>query len=158
MYGGIGGYVTSYSKIVSCYNTGIISSSTAYAGGISGYTYTCAIIEFCYNTGDVSTTNNIVGGITAYIRDNAQINKCYSTGAILGAANASGVVGHVNIGQIKDCYYLENTVNLSNDTTLRDGVSKKTSEELKNIFINNVNEFKEDVNGINNGYPILSWQ
>lgn len=56
--------------------------------------------------------NGIIGGITGYIRDNSEINKCYNIGSILSETNVvGGIVGHVNVGTINDCYYLENTVN-----------------------------------------------
>ena len=36
--------------------------------------------------------------------------------------------------------------------------SFKTSDELKKLYEVLGNDFKEDIEGINNGYPILEWQ
>ena len=38
------------------------------------------------------------------------------------------------------------------------GTEAKTSDELKKCYELLGNAFKEDVNNINNGYPLLSWQ
>ncbi len=155
--GGIAGYVTSNSKISQSYNLGIINGKEYYVGGIAGYTYKGSIINSCYNKGNVGA-DKIVGGITGYIRENASIKNCYNIGNISGNSNASGIVGHVNVGTIYNCYYLENTVNYSNDVISRDGIIHLTDAELKNIGLSLGDSFKLDLENKNNGYPILNWQ
>ena len=79
--------------------------------------------------------HGITGGITGYIRSNAQISKCYNIGLITNESNViGGIVGHVNVGTISECYYLENTVNNSNDPTEREGIERKNSEQLKKYY------------------------
>ena len=155
--GGIAGYVTLNSKISQSYNAGSIGGNEYYVGGISGYTYIKSSINSCYNIGEIKA-DKILGGITGYIRDNAYIQNCYSIGQIIGNSNVSGIVGHVNVGEIYNCFYLENTVNNSNDKINREGVLYVTEDELKRISVNIGEAFVKDLENINNGYPILQWQ
>ena len=60
--------------------------------------------------------------------------------------------------QTINCYYLENTVNGTNEIDKIEGVILKNSEELKILFTELGENFKKDINNINNGYPILVWQ
>ena len=155
--GGIAGYVTLNSKISQSYNAGSIGGNEYYVGGISGYTYIKSSINSCYNIGEIKA-DKILGGITGYIRDNAYIQNCYSIGQIIGNSNVSGIVGHVNVGEIYNCFYLENTVNNSNDKINREGVLYVTEDELKRMSVNIGEAFVKDLENINNGYPILQWQ
>ena len=155
--GGIAGYVTVNSKISQSYNAGSIGGNEYYVGGISGYTYIKSSINSCYNIGEIKA-DKILGGITGYIRDNAYIQNCYSIGQIIGNSNVSGIVGHVNVGEIYNCFYLENTVNNSNDKINREGVLYVTEDELKRMSVNIGEAFVKDLENINNGYPILQWQ
>lgn len=103
--------------------------------------------------------HGITGGITGYIRSNAQISKCYNIGLITNESNViGGIVGHVNVGTISECYYLENTVNNSNDPTEREGIERKNSEQLKKILLLLGDIYKEDHENKNQGYPILDWE
>ena len=155
--GGIAGYVTLNSKISQSYNAGSIGGNEYYVGGISGYTYIKSSINSCYNIGEIKA-DKILGGITGYIRDNAYIQNCYSIGQIIGNSEVSGIVGHVNVGEIYNCFYLENTVNNSNDKINREGVLYVTEDELKRMSVNIGEAFVKDLENINNGYPILQWQ
>lgn len=155
--GGIAGYVTLNSKISQSYNAGSIGGNEYYVGGISGYTYIKSSINSCYNIGEIKA-DKILGGITGYIRDNAYIQNCYSIGQIIGNSNVSGIVGHVNVGEIYNCFYLENTVNNSNDKINREGVLYVTEDELKRMSVNIGEAFVNDLENKNNGYPILNWQ
>ena len=155
--GGIAGYVTLNSKISQSYNAGSIGGNEYYVGGISGYTYIKSSINSCYNIGEIKA-DKILGGITGYIRDNAYIQNCYSIGQIIGNSAVSGIVGHVNVGEIYNCFYLENTVNNSNDKINREGVLYVTEDELKRMSVNIGEAFVKDLENINNGYPILQWQ
>ena len=49
-------------------------------------------------------------------------------------------------------------IGTSNDKIIIDGIAVKTSDELKNIYSTLGDAFEEDLNNINNGYPILFWQ
>ena len=60
-------------------------------------------------------------------------------------------------GKLENNFYLENVVNGGNGIEL-EGSIVKTMGELKKIYNLLGNEFKEDLNNINNGYPILNWQ
>lgn len=100
-------------------------------GGISGLAFSSSTIANCYNIGIIECEFIEYAGITGYT-SNSQKNT------------------------IENNYYLENIINgISNDRIIRDGITVKTSEELKNIYSTLGSAFKADPN---NGYPILQWQ
>ena len=70
----------------------------------------------------------------------------------------SGIVYCWDNSNAINCYYLENTVNESNDSSFNEGISFLSSEDIKKAFNILGKAFKQDINNINNGYPILSWQ
>lgn len=59
--------------------------------------------------------------------------------------------------KIENSYYIENKVNSENGQEYV-GTEVKTSDEIKEIYTELGNSFKEDSNNINNGFLILSWQ
>ena len=86
----------------------------------------------------------------------------YNVGNIVyseGYTKINSIAGDVSgEAQIINSYYLENTINGKNDNIIMDGVIVKTSQELKEIYIDLGTSWKKDTNNINNGYPILQWQ
>ena len=92
--------------------------------------------------------------------EKCKIENCYNIGNITGSQMVSGIckVAQEGILEITNCYYLENTVNGTNETETIEGVVVKTSQELKNLYSTLGESFKEDTDNINNRYPVLSWQ
>lgn len=86
----------------------------------------------------------------------ASIINCYNIGNITGSSGG-GIVGVITDGKIENSYYLENKVNGENGIEYI-GTEVKTSEEIEEIYTTLGNSFKEDVDNINNGYPIFTWQ
>ena len=79
-------------------------------------------------------------------------------GAFCQWVNAGGVVS--------DCYYLENNIEISGEGTPVANIGEsKTEKDMKGKeFVTLLNKeqdgshWKQDINNINDGYPILSWQ
>ena len=162
--GGIVGLIAGKLLIDNCSNLGDISGEMA-AGGItgsSGY-----YIKNCSNAGTITSSGNtssdsyaggIVGGEYA---STIYIENCYNskniTFSTLGGAIANYIVSGETL-DLKNNYYLENTVNNSNEITPINGVEVRNDGEMKNLELSLGERFKDDTNNVNNGYPILSWQ
>ena len=182
--GAIVGYAYENSKIINCYNSTNIIVTDNFVGGIVGFAKQNVIIENCYNSGNITGTDNI-GGIIGGM-ENITIRNCYnkgmlngnSAGGISGIAYESAIIENCyNIGilnatnlalsinnwgnslvSFKNNYYLENTVNGANDIYEQEECKVKTSQETKHLYTTLGESYKEDINNINNGYPILTWQ
>ena len=103
------------------------------------------------------------GGIVGIAYNKSTITNCYNIGIIeCDFIEYAGITGYTSSSQnntIENNYYLENIINgTSNDKIIIDGIAVKTSDELKNIYSTLGDAFEEDLNNINNGYPILTWQ
>lgn len=134
-------------------------STLCYAGGITGSSQKNGNIDNCYNIGNITGTGTNVGEIIGLATENSQLYNSYSSGNITASSNSGGgIVGYNQSITISNCYYLVNSVNNGNDTSVIDGIEFKTEEELKNITETLGEAFKEDINNVNNGYPILTWQ
>ena len=157
--GGIAGNVLENSEINNSYSTSTIvaSGESSQTGGIAGG-ITNSAINNCYNNGKIEGSE-MIGGIAGYSK-NCIIYSCYNSNNITGNSDVGSIIGVVgNKGvKINNCYYLENTVNGANETDVIDGVTVKTSEELKALAPTLGTAFKEAPEGTNDGYPILQWQ
>lgn len=151
--GGIAGI--SEANIDNCFNTGNINSETTNVGGIVGCNQNK--ITNCYNMGNITGTGTNIGGIVGLGQGDTIIENTYSKGIITTGRNGGGIVGFQESGIVRNSYFLENTINGSNGI-INDGESPKKEEELKNIYILLGNNFLQDKDNINNGYPILKWQ
>ena len=160
--GGIIGEAES-AEIIECYNVGEISGNQGVAG-IVGWGYDMKI-NSCYNNALVTGTTR-VSGICGMVglrgkSSNNYIENCYNskniTFSTLGGAIANYVVSGETL-DLKNNYYLENTVNNSNEATPINGVEVRNDEEMKNLELSLGERFKDDTNNVNNGYPILIWQ
>ena len=172
--GGICSNVGSSTKIEKCFNKGKIEISNsgdgyAYAGGILAFITDGAELKNCYNMGTVvgNTKKLSVGGITG--KNWTIISNCYSTGEVMGTATEilrKGMLIGSNLGNISNIYYLKNNeiTGIGTDNIGVDAEMAKTESFMKSKeFIDILNQngegiWKEDVNNINNGYPILDWQ
>lgn len=158
---GQGGIVgTMYGGVVSaCINDADISGSSN-VGGIAGFVDRGAIIENCYNRGSVRFTGFYAGGMVGYL-SNGTLRNCYSCGSVLDDYSGCAIVGTTDFEvTIDNCYYLEIEDGAVDET---DGVVKKTADEMRSdeflaALDKGQNAWKKDVNNVNNGFPLLSWQ
>ena len=157
--GGICGSSDKDSTIEKCYNISIIKGNN-YIGGIAGALQTGSLLQNCYNRGDI-TGNTHVGGICGEIYGQG-IETCakntYNVGSIIGTMTVSGIAPCWENGITVNSFYLENSVNGGNDSVLIEGSSSMSSNGIKQLFNVLGNEFEEDKDNINDGYPILNWQ
>lgn len=158
--GGICGYNGQLSSIQECYNIGKINGNNA-IGGISGRNQ--GYIFNVYNIGIIEADEN-VGGI---IGENVgNLENAYNIGVIPDINSSGGIVGknykldENSIGNINNTYSINSIVNRIygiNETNIVNSITKNESN-LKSIASILGNSFKNDINNINNGYPILQWQ
>ena len=169
------------SEIVNCYNKGNITSindnDTVIVGGIGGTS--SGIIKNCYNTGNIYGKSGKylrIGGILGNFTTNS-IENCYSigrVGKIEGDKSETITIGMV-LGRIftgsklaENLYYqkIDETLGIGINNTeivIKDTDMQKTEEQMKQdsfveLLNNGENNWKKDINYINNGYPILNWQ
>ena len=151
--GGITGLNYVMGNIESSVNSAKIIVQNDNAGGIVGLNN--ANISNCYNKGTIDASNcegAKIGGICGQNVSESYINSSYNIGKINFKTSADGVVG-ADFGTISNCYYLDTTVNNRNDKYV------KSETDLKSVILTEVKDFyKEDLENINNGYPILSWE
>ena len=151
-------------------------------GNNDGFDDQNIILRNVYNLGNLSVTGvsiredrgqvgGIVGNYTATNLNNFKIISCYNAGEILYTPIFSGsfigkLVGenYIESGDINSNFCLNNIKPIGNMDSEQSiiGISQISKDEM-NSKIENVKEilgenFKEDTNNINNGYPILFWQ
>lgn len=156
-------------NIENCYNSGkIIGKGVDYLiiGGIAGYQRNDTEIKNTFNAGNIKgeTPNNHlnIGGILG-MDDGTSISNGYNTGVLQGISNAMNVGGIVGIkfsgNTILNCEYLAGTCEVGIGYGTSTGVKEVDSIDKSVLeVVNGENAFKEDTEGINNGYPILEWQ
>ncbi len=171
--GGVLGQIGSDCLLDNCFNNGQVNGNI-WIGGIVGYSDPrVKNIQNCYNTGSV-TGKNSIGGIVGY--NEGKISNCYNIGNISGDTRVGGVAGLNNSynnpsqnlsvrGTIRNAYSLDSACkdlcgenNSSGDGAILENSSLKTETEMKLLAPTLGSAFKEDTEGINNGYPILQWQ
>ena len=177
--GGILGNIQANNEIRNCYNIGEIifdgevDNSEIYIGGIVGYSIDTNISNV-YNAKEIKingqNSNIRIGGLCAgFFKET--ISNGYNIGKIIAENTTSENIGSV-IGTtestviLEKCYYLKGTY--SKAIGLTNGLVEENNDitELENVIdfpsilevINSDDAFKEDINNINNGYPILKWQ
>ena len=173
--GGISGGSYSLGKIEQCINYGTIVG-LKYVGGIVGVNW-CYTLN-CYNVGTVKSNNTqnciYIAGIVGYQNlENGRLENCYNIGKIEGNSNADSIaeiIGGYEKGIVNNCYYLDKNNNLKgiyyNDFTTSwrqdvPGQAEVRSAEFmrSKYFVIELGETNwKIVSGVNDGYPILSWQ
>ena len=183
--GGIVGTNESNSNTQNCYNlSDIISNdqgSSINYGGIAGINY--GVLNNNYNFGNINTIGKnsySIGGISGLEMGNG-VNNCYNKGIMDTETSwTGGISGYVQGSDviISNSYYQRDTAkngigyiyeNSSNKENLNVGVLEESEMPSVMEVISTGNEqveyngemvdiWKEDVNNINNGYPILFWQ
>lgn len=181
--GGIvgGAFEINQCEILECYNTGDITATSdsrcGYSGGIIGASTIGKLsIHNCYNTGKIVSkgiSGNAInykyatsGGIIGYIGADVECSYCYNIGKIEAQQNFGGILGcnGLNNGyggsltQFTNLYYLDTSadyiVGNSSDTA-----GCLTNENMKgNGLLNNLNDKWRQLENLNDGYPVLSWQ
>ena len=168
--GGIAGKIyAKQQKIINCYNFGNVTSTVddyGSSGGIVGDMGYYEGMQIVNANGDSTLADSINGGY---------IENCYSIGNVSlkeietgeeitdGKGSAIGRCGGgvtaKNIYGIDSNPVIGTIVEVESYPSTFTNVAEKTSTELKNDNMLNLlgNKFKKDT-GINQGYPILSWQ
>lgn len=151
-----------------CFNTGAINANSGYTGGVTGLLGTYSSIDHCYNMGEVTADGDYIGGITCGAASDMTVTNCYNAGAV---RKPKGFLGKVNVGEIlgmnsgatlKNNYYDATTGVAGGGIAGNDaiGVSGLTTEELQSeetIAKLGTSFYCKDTDGINGGYPLLSW-
>lgn len=167
--GGITGILISGGKVENCYNLGevsivgnnIVSEETdaRYSfGGIVGLNR--GSVNSSYNIGMVKGDNQ-VGGIIG--SNSGELTYSYTT--VGGKAGSGTFIGAIigknnNSGKANNCYYSEDMSAVGGGNGEVTNVEKLNSQDMPSVIsvINTNNDFKEDINNINGGYPILYWE
>lgn len=152
--GGIAGTFGGSANSVS--NTAIISGSN-YIGGLFGnadFSTTTSL----YNTGDVAGSK-YVGGIIGYNKEGVT-SAAYSTGKVDGDSLVGLMIGYNYNTTMADYYYLEQGELEPFGENNGGGVATpKTASEMKTEdFAELVGEDFVYDSGLNDGYPVLSWE
>ena len=156
-------------NVENCYNSGqIIGKGEDYLviGGIVAYQRNDTEIKNTFNAGNIKgeTPNKYlnIGGILG-MDDGTSISNGYNTGVLQGTSNAMNIGGIVGTkfseNTILNCEYLAGTCDVGVGYGTSTGVTEVDTID-KSILevVNGEGAFKEDNEGINNGYPILEWQ
>ncbi len=153
--GGLAGLNHAMGNITNSINKGKIEVLDENVGGIVGINN--GTISSCYNIGEIDSTKTdklTIGGICGQNLSESFINTSYNIGKIKNKNYAGGVVG-ADFGSISNCFCIENCL----EKETKDTDYKCTDEEMKSNIISKLgNDYKNDEENINNGYPILKWQ
>ena len=169
-----GGISSKANFIKNCYNYGKINGGKYFIGGIASF----GTIENSYNLGEVTGNSDNsygIGGIVGSTQ--ASIKNSYNKGIISGTSDSQigGIVGNyyeISDNGIENNYYLKGTAKGGLGNKDIEGKAMPLEEsEMPSVMevVSTGNEqveyngemvdiWKEDVNNINNGYPILFWQ
>ena len=174
-------------SIEECYNTGNITQISNYSNcravGISDKYATVGNgthqINSCYNTGIIKITQTganssweVASGIAGQAGGagtSTEIINCYNIGMTIVSQEYTKDKTYIRGCSMSDnttitnCYYLQGTApyerGRNSPTMYPEYVGNVKSEsEMKKLASTLGSAFKDDINNINNGYPILSWQ
>lgn len=117
-----------------------------------------ATISSCYNSGEITDISEKeeakIGGVCGQNLSESFIYSSYNIGKVNSKGYVGGAVG-ADFGEVSNCFYLEECL----ETKIENDEASKTVEEMKNNIFNSLGEnFIQDTNNINNGYPVLTWQ
>lgn len=119
-----------------------------------------------YNLGQISVScpNGlpVVGGVAGSINS---LTSGYNVGVISYETAGTKRIGAVIGALVQECtntYYLNNTelngIGRKYNNNAVQPTKVETIDEMATVLEIMGDEFKEDTNNINNGYPILKWQ
>ncbi|MCI8272643.1 MAG: hypothetical protein HFJ55_00990 [Clostridia bacterium] len=155
-------------EIRGCYNTGKITSTRycnsgyAQAGGIVGHASWGGVILNCYNTGDITGEYGESGGIVGciYTGPTNIVSNCYNIGNVSNNRRNGSISGQNRYADISNCYWTTSLNGIGHNAgyVVTNNFGKVTEETLRTYANILGDEFVEDKNGINEGFPILAWQ
>ncbi len=156
------------SVIENCINYASVSNTDSKGvGGIAGAGWNNLTIKNCANFGSIYTSYSNAGGISGSCE--ADIFNCYNVGYVnASSANQAQSLGTNNGGAVwTNCYWLDGS-SASNEavygnTTGSTITQMPTTDSMKTTdFLAALNgegqNWLEDTNNINNGYPVPNWQ
>lgn len=157
--GGILGNNQAYNTkitVLNCYNMGHISASDR-AGGIVGRCGGSSLsVTNCYNTGEI-TSNNYAAGVIAGSNFGWTISNCYNTGKI-SSKNTSNIGAFTTSDNdaASNSFYLEGSIPTGAKTN---GATAMSDAAMRTELPDKLGADNwKTVRGVNNGYPVLSWQ
>ncbi|MCQ2061486.1 MAG: hypothetical protein MJY47_07865 [Fibrobacter sp.] len=153
--GGVLGMVC-YGSISSAGNVADVVGEYGTAGIVGSASYVTSVS--LYNTGNI-LGEDYVGGIFSYNKEGVT-SSAYSIGKVDGDSLVGLMIGHNYNTTMADYYYLEQGE--QEPFGLNDGggvATPKSSKEMKsNEFAKLLGEDFVYDSGLNNGFPILSWE
>lgn len=162
--GGILGSTSTDVQIARCYNRSAVTSTgstySSRAGGIVGYINGNgeAKVNTCYNTGNITSDSYAAGVFAGYGGYSLTVSSCYNTGKIRSSKDTSriGAFTTSDSDAASNSFYLEGSIpagaKTSGATAMSDAAMR--TELLDKLGADNW----KTVRGVNNGYPVLSWQ
>ena len=157
--GGILGNNQAYNTkitVLNCYNMGHISASDR-AGGIVGRCGGSSLsVTNCYNTGEI-TSNNYAAGVIAGSNFGWTVSSCYNTGKI-SSKNTSNIGAFTTSDNdaASNSFYLEGSIPAGAKTS---GATAMSDAAMRTELPDKLGAGNwKTVRGVNNGYPVLSWQ
>ena len=151
MTGGIASRLCGNAAIINCAVVCDVYASDI-AGGIVGELSGKAVITDCYHNGSV-TAGEISGGIAGQATSGI-LSNCYHTGGKVIADQTGGITGNDSSTSAMNCFYLKGTAasgTIKNAKPANDIVMKELADTLGESY-------SSDIEGINDGYPILVWE
>lgn len=139
--------------------TGVAATANAACGGIVGQGAKTTTILNCYNAGNIYDSGKFVGGICAGNTTSTKaptVTNCYNVGQVTtGSTSLSDAGSLATYATANNSYFLDGT---TNGTAVKG--TAKTEVAMKSAdFAELLGEaFAADIAGINNGYPVLTWQ
>ncbi|MGN1001778.1 MAG: S-layer homology domain-containing protein [Oscillospiraceae bacterium] len=178
MVGGVVGRIAETNNgviVENCANFATVHSTDSKGvGGIVGSAWGSGCIRSCYNAGNISTTYATPAGGICGTNEGMDIYNCYNVGYMdtNGQSRGRAIGSHESgVYTVDNCFYLEGTGDDATSPGYYMGISKRitvnvtglSAGELKSaetlaLLNQNGAVFQADVNGINNGYPVLWFQ
>ena len=139
--------------ISDCYNTGSITASERAAGIVASNNNRVKITN-CYNAGEITSNNYAAGVLTG---SNSTISACYNAGKVKGRnGSTTGVITSNKYDTLPACYYLEGSAAAD---ALTSGATAMSDSAMRTELLDKLGTDNwKAVRGVNNGYPVLSWQ
>ncbi len=159
----IAGYVGGGSLISNCYNKATVYAPTNIGSFVGYLTGKNIRIENCYNVGLISsksygtTVGGLIGGISSSTTG-LRIKNCYSIGyfyALIGTMMGKEEADCI----VENCYAVDgvNLIRLQEKLQfVNSGII--AADQLRAYASVLGSAYEEDSKGINNGYPILTWE
>lgn len=168
--GGLVGYLNGKCTIKESYSQATIknenNNSSSTAGGLLGKTgnyYTLSVTD-CYASGDVTAAGGRAGGFTGdvYCSNGYKhtYTNCYAAGKVTAPADKGFGFAYSSARtsySFTNCYY-NNTANSEGCNQKDTTITGKTTADLKSLALTLGDAFVAAPQGLNGGYPILTWQ